>query len=330
MEDVRKMKVAGGERRFALYAWTTLAVNLLVILWGAYVRATGSGAGCGGHWPLCNGVVLPRAPAVETVIEFTHRLSSGLALILVLVLFFSARRTYPSGSRIRSSSAAALAFMVLEALLGAGLVVFELVAGNTSVMRAAAGALHLTNTFFLLASLSLTASWSSRPIAGVRRRPPLARVALFALGLLGVLLIGITGAIAALGDTLFPSTSLLVGFQQDIEPGASYLLRLRGLHPLIAIGVGLYLIVILRFLRSRAHILPTLSAGLLAIIFLQLTAGAVNVVLLAPVWLQLIHLLLADGLWIGLVVYFDRVLFSGAAVGAGSEQGVWTPSVPPN
>ncbi|MEJ2013694.1 MAG: COX15/CtaA family protein [Anaerolineales bacterium] len=321
------MVLTNRERRFSLYAWFTLAANLLVILWGAYVRATGSGAGCGGHWPLCNGVVLPRAPEVETVIEFTHRLSSGLVLILVLGLFLAARRTYPKGSRIRASSSAALVFMVLEALLGAGLVLFELVAGNTSVTRAAAGALHLTNTFFLLATLSLTASWSSWPIVGPRGNPSLARVILIGLGMVGVLLIGVTGAIAALGDTLFPSTSLLVGFQADLDPGANYLLRLRGLHPLIAIGIGLYLIVILRILRSREQSFSVLSAGLLGLVLLQLTAGAINVILLAPLWLQIIHLLLADGLWIGLVVYFDRIVHTEPAVETSAEQGV-LPSMP--
>jgi heme A synthase len=201
------------------------------------------------------------------------------------------------------------------------------VAGNTSVTRAAAGALHLTNTFFLLATLSLTASWSSWPIVGPRGNPSLARVILIGLGMAGVLLIGVTGAIAALGDTLFPSTSLLVGFQADLDPGANYLLRLRGLHPLIAIGIGLYLIVILRILRSHEQSFSVLSAGLLGLVLLQLTAGAINVILLAPLWLQIIHLLLADGLWIGLVVYFDRIVHTEPAVETSAEQGV-LPSMP--
>ncbi len=48
---------------FSRYAWGVLLWNVLVALWGAYVRATGSGAGCGSHWPTCNGEILPRAPA---------------------------------------------------------------------------------------------------------------------------------------------------------------------------------------------------------------------------------------------------------------------------
>ena len=80
---------------FAAYAWAVLGFNLLVILWGAFVRATGSGAGCGSHWPLCNGEVLPRAPALATLIEFSHRLTSGVALLLVIGLVVGAWRGFP-------------------------------------------------------------------------------------------------------------------------------------------------------------------------------------------------------------------------------------------
>ncbi|MFN2148685.1 MAG: COX15/CtaA family protein [Anaerolineales bacterium] len=296
--------------RFARFSWATLLGNVLVILWGAYVRATGSGAGCGGHWPLCNGVVLPRQPAVETIIEFTHRLSSGLALLLVIGLFWSARRTFKPGNQIRRSTAAALLFMVVEALLGAGLVVFELVAGNVSIARAAAGAAHLLNTFLLLAALSLTASWSTWPAERSHGNAPRALTSLLGIGLIGVLFIGMTGAIAALGDTLFPSSSLLEGLRQDLDPGSNILLRLRGMHPLVAIGVSSYLIVLIRMQSSKNGSPEWLSRPLLVLIIFQLAAGALNVLLLAPVWLQLIHLLLADGVWIGLVMYADRLLFS--------------------
>src|SRR5262249_29685088 len=98
--------------RFARYAWGVLAVNLGVILLGAYVRASGSGAGCGAHWPLCNGEVLPRDPAVQTVIEFSHRLSSGVALLLVAGLTIGAWRRYPRGHIIRRGAAAATAFIL--------------------------------------------------------------------------------------------------------------------------------------------------------------------------------------------------------------------------
>ena len=64
---------AENKRLLTRFAWFTVFYNVLVILWGALVRASGSGAGCGNHWPLCNGQVIPVSPGWHTVIEFTHR-----------------------------------------------------------------------------------------------------------------------------------------------------------------------------------------------------------------------------------------------------------------
>src|SRR5512139_2354559 len=114
--------------RFAKYAWGDLAYNVLVVLWGAYVRATGSGAGCGSHWPLCNGVVVPRAPQVETMIEFSHRLTSGLSLVLIAVLVVWGFRVYNRGHRVRKALVASGVLIITEALIGAGLVLFGWVA----------------------------------------------------------------------------------------------------------------------------------------------------------------------------------------------------------
>src|ERR1017187_2983546 len=86
-------------RRFSQVAWGVLAYNMLVVLWGAFVRATGSGAGCGNRWPLCNGVIVPHAPRIETIIEFTHRATSGLALVSVAALCLWAFRLFPRGHR---------------------------------------------------------------------------------------------------------------------------------------------------------------------------------------------------------------------------------------
>ena len=121
--------------RFTKYAWFVLIYNIFVILWGAYVRATGSGAGCGSHWPTCNGEIIPRADEVETLIEFTHRLTSGLAFLLVLGMLIWALRAYPKGHRVRKASGAAMIFIISESLVGAGLVLFEWVAGNISASR---------------------------------------------------------------------------------------------------------------------------------------------------------------------------------------------------
>ena len=148
-------------KRFAQYSWGVLAYNLLVILWGAFVRATGSGAGCGAHWPLCNGEVVPHTGRLATAIEFSHRLSSGLALILIVGLVVWAFRLYPRGHLVRRGASVSAFFLLTEALLGAGLVLFEYVAANVSVARAYWMAGHLINTFLLLAALTLTAWWAS-------------------------------------------------------------------------------------------------------------------------------------------------------------------------
>ncbi|MGD9093923.1 MAG: COX15/CtaA family protein, partial [Anaerolineales bacterium] len=199
--------------RYAKYAWIVLIYNILVILWGAYVRATGSGAGCGSHWPLCNGEVLPRTTQIETMIEFGHRLTSGLAFILVLILFLWALRAYPRGNNVRLAAIFSMVFITTEALVGAGLVLFEWVAYDASVGRAISIVVHLINTFLLLASLSLTAWWAS---GGKAVRIKGAGVLLWTLllGLLGTMVIGASGALTALGDTLFPVTSLAEGIQQ--------------------------------------------------------------------------------------------------------------------
>jgi heme A synthase len=285
--------------RYARFAWAVLGYNLLVVLWGAYVRASGSGAGCGSHWPLCNGVVVPRPEEVATLIEFTHRVTSGLALVAVAAMLLLAFRLYPKGHRVRKGAATTMAFMLLEALLGAGLVLFELVADNASMVRAFSMIAHLVNTFLLIGSMTITAWWASGgrsfSLAGGG-----ATAALLVLGLLGFLLVGATGAIAALGDTLFPATSLAEGFRADLDPTAHFLLRLRVLHPLFAILVGGAWLVLSRVaVRHDPSAATARFGGLLALmVFVQLIVGGANLALLAPVWIQLIHLLLADTVWI--------------------------------
>ena len=289
--------------RFAKYAWGVLVLNLGVILWGAYVRASGSGAGCGSHWPLCNGEVVPRSPQIETVIEFAHRMSSGLAFLLVLVLFVWALRAYPKGHPVRLGSGLSMLFIVTEALVGAGLVLFSWVGEDASTGRVISIAVHLVNTFLLLATLALTAWWAS---GGDRLhlRGQGAIFWLFVVAFLGVLVLGVTGAITALGDTLFPAESLAQGVAQDFSPQAHFLIRLRVWHPLIAITVAFYtlflagLVAMFRVTNRIRRIAAYLAIGFV----LQLLAGLVNLVLLAPVWMQIIHLLLADLVWIGLVL----------------------------
>jgi heme A synthase len=290
--------------KFAKYAWFVLAFNLGVILWGAYVRATGSGAGCGSHWPLCNGEVIPRSQQIETLIEFTHRATSGIAFLLVLGMLIWAWRIYPRRHRVWWGATFSMLFMITEALVGAGLVLLELVADNTSTARALAISIHLVNTFLLLAFITLTAWWASggKP---VRLQGADTNMWLLMIGMLGVILLGMSGALTALGDTLFPVTSLEEGLRQDFSKAAHFLIRLRIFHPTIAVIISLYSILIISWITNKTEKDWNKIIGRLTIllILLQLLAGLINVILLAPVWLQLVHLLLADAIWIGLVLF---------------------------
>lgn len=310
------------QKRFATFSAVVLVYNLAVILWGAFVRATGSGAGCGAHWPLCNGVVLPRAPSVETIIEFTHRVTSGFALVLVVILVIWAWRAYPRGSSVRWVSALALFFTLTEALVGAGLVLFEMVAQNTSIARGYWMMAHLINTFLLLAALATTALWAR--VGAPERltfRPAVAVPWIIAM--LAVTFLGASGAITALGDTLFPVESLADGLRQDFSPDAHLFVRLRIWHPVIAVMVGVYLALLAIWLRARikSGTVQMATSVLLGLFLAQLVLGVVNVALRAPVAIQLIHLLMADLVWITLVVLGSAVLGAvGLPQGAANHQ----------
>jgi heme A synthase len=291
-----------------------LGWNLAVILWGAYVRASGSGAGCGSHWPLCNGEVMPRTARLETLIEFAHRITSGVALISVIGLAAWAFRAFPRRHPARTASLASGILIITEALLGAGLVLFEYVAGNASTARAVYLSGHLVTTLLLLAAVSL-AAWfgSGRPAPRLGGSGSLDWV--LGIGIMGVVVLGISGVVAALGDTLFPSASVASGLREDFSPAAHVLIRLRLFHPVIAAFVSAHLMfaAVLARVRSSDRAARAFSWTLSVLVLLQLALGVVNVTLLAPVWLQLIHLLLADALWLALI------LLSASALSARDE-----------
>ena len=303
--------------RVARFAWFVLAYNIAVILWGAYVRASGSGAGCGAHWPLCNGEVIPRSPSIETLIEYSHRLTSGLALIAVVWMLAWTRRAVPSGHPARRGAWLSLFFIVMEAAVGAGLVLFELVADNASMARAMFMAVHLVNTFFLVGALTLTAWWlSGGDDLSLRAQP--GRTTVWAGLALGLLLSGMSGAVAALGDTLYPAATHAEGLAQTLSPASHVLLRLRALHPLIAVVAGVLLMFVAPRLAGDGDALGLrFGRAVLGLAAIQMLGGIVNVLLLAPVWMQMVHLLVADALWIAFILLGARVLVSEpAAVGA--------------
>ena len=300
--------------RFAKYAWFVSGYTILVILWGAVVRATGSGAGCGNHWPACNGEILHRPEQIETLIELSHRLTSSFAGVLVIILLiwaFVANFQYNRKS-IRIMSIMTFIFILIEGGIGAALVRLELVGDNTSVARAVMIALHLMNTLVLLGFSTMTA-WLATKREQVYFRAINQQGMLMLIGIVGFIFLSAIGAVTALGDTLFPAESLIEGIRQDLDPTANILIQLRIWHPIVAIIVSGFLFYAGRQLLSNKvkndqSQINRLVNAMFAVIILQVIGGFVNVALLAPVWMQIVHLLLADILWMVIIVLTAEVI----------------------
>lgn len=325
--------------KFSKYAWFVLGYNLIVILWGAFLRASLSGDGCGQYWLTCNGEVVPNAPQFKTIIEFSHRASTGLAFVFVLVLivwaFFKYRivnyrfsfsisiikiiakafvETFASSinrNRVLNMAFASFIFIVFEALIGAGLVLTGNTAENLTPTRPFWMAAHLITTFSLLAALALTAWFASGGKSFSFSSAPRNVLLLLAIAVAGFLVVGMSGSVAALSSMLFPSTSLSEGFTQDFSATSHYLLRLRISHPILSITVGIYLAFLAGWLKSQVKNslwVNRLANILTVIVVVQFASGALTLLLHSPVLMQLVHLLLADLLWIIFVLLTAVVL----------------------
>jgi heme a synthase len=304
-------------RALVRYARFVVGYNILVILWGALVRATGSGAGCGNHWPLCNGEVVPLSPRIDTIIEFTHRCMTGGATFVVLGLLVWTFRATLKGQAARIAAVVSTILLVNEAILGALLVKLGYVTGNQSAGRVVMLSIHLSNTLLLLGALTLTAvllgtgqRTSELSLRG--RRSTWALV-----GLAATIVVGVSGSLAALGDTLFPASSLRAAVDQDFSASSPLLLRLRGLHPVSAVVAAAFVIwLVARAKRANKERLANIVLTLLGVQFLL---GIADVVLLAPVWMQIVHLLGADLYWVALVTLAAELMWSPSSAGSNNE-----------
>ncbi|HEX5283249.1 MAG TPA: COX15/CtaA family protein [Bryocella sp.] len=290
-------------RSLSMYAAGVLGFMILVILWGAVVRATGSGAGCGDRWPLCNGDFFPHHPRIATVIEYTHRSMSGICTALVAVLIAWTFLGRPKGDRARKAAVWSGVLLIVEAFLGRALVLHGWVDRNTSDARAVMQCIHFSNTMLLLGALTLTWWWLRRGSArGIVSVDGARGVAWLAVAL--TIVTGATGSVAALADTLFPSPSLREGFVQDFTANAPLLVHMRWLHPAAAV-----LAVIATILLCR-HLSRTGVRWIGGLLILQVVLGAADLVALAPVTLQVLHLLGADLFWIALVAVASELIFA--------------------
>ncbi|MEI9954608.1 MAG: COX15/CtaA family protein [Pseudomonadota bacterium] len=292
-------------RRFARFARALIGYTLAVILFGAGVRITDSGAGCGQHWPTCNGEVLHLPKSLHTLIELTHRLTSGLSMLAILGLLIGAFRLYPRGHVVRASAVFSFVMILIEALIGMLIVLMRWVVHDASFGRIFALPLHLVSTALLTAALTWCAYFASVPDAKPSPLPRAARTLILLAGL-GILLVSATGAVTALGDTVYPvhASGLAARLQEDQGLNAHILQRMRGIHPFLAVGVA-------AFVAYAAALLPgyrpsqgarRASIALAGCVVLQVCAGVVNIWLSAPGPLQVVHLLLANFVWISLIL----------------------------
>ena len=301
--------------RFAKYAWFVLAYNLVVIIWGVFLRASKSGDGCGQHWLTCGGEVIPSAPQLKTVIEFSHRITSsldGFIVIGLLVWAFLRWRSEKSGqnSRVLKTAIGSFLFVIIEGALGAGLVL----TGNTAETLTAARpfwmAGHLITTLVLLTFLTLTAWLASGKKSFIFKAQP---KILWLLGaaVFGILLIGISGSIAALSSMIFPSQTLTEGIAKDFSATSNILLRLRVGHPILSVSVGVYLLFLAGWIKNKFAGNAQINrwANVLSVLVLvQFASGAITLLTLAPIVMQIVHLFLADTVWISFVLMSAGIL----------------------
>ena len=289
--------------RFSKFSWFLLVWTILVIAWGTVVRATNSGAGCGNFWPLCGESLIPTFEVFHTGVEFLHRAMSGLLILLVIALVVWGSKHYKHDPLQKKVVWGVLGFTIIESILGAGLVLLGLVEDNDSHLRIAAVSIHLLNTFFLLGIITVNAWWSNHP--PVEANSSKASRSITIAYLVAIAIIGATGAITALADTLFPSTSMQHTLEEQLQPGGHILIYLRIYHPIIAILLGGLLFISLRyFLPGGTATVRRVKIGLMAAILLQVVLGFANILLLTPLYIQVLHLVTADLIWIFCVILF--------------------------
>jgi heme A synthase len=302
------------KQRFRNYAWALAWSMIPVILWGAFVRISKSGAGCGEHWPTCNGEVIPLEASAETAIEFVHRLMSGGLGLGVLVLVVWAWRLYPRTDRVRKAALATFVFVITEGAIGAALVLFGLVGDDPRPIRGLVIALHLVNTLGLVACSVITAHFAGGglPLRWKNREPS---TWLLGSSMILLILVSATGAVTALGDTLFPielqvDGGLMAHIETELSSGQHFLVRLRIVHPILAVATALFLLYMANGFNSpKARVAVRYwSVRVSILVCIQVGIGLGNIALGAPTWMQLLHLTVADLLWIAFVMLAAHAL----------------------
>jgi heme A synthase len=285
-----------------LISYTKLGIvlSILSILAGAFVRATGSGDGCGSTWPTCKGKIIPQLSDTSEVIEFSHRSISGILLIVTLIIFIKSRNM-SKGTIVRTTVNLLTFFVVFEAAIGAVIVLYEWVGLNSSLPRIIAVPIHLVNTFGLLACYAALYKVLLNNFKNIKQLWDRRFVFVAFLFLLS----GATGSITALADVLFPSASFYEGLMEDFDRTSELLTRLRILHPLVATGLSVALIIESRKIQKDYKI-DVKFLQLLVIV--AVTLGVLNVLSNIVLLLSILHLAIADLLWISYIyVSMDKI-----------------------
>lgn len=285
-----------------LISYTKLGIvlSILSILAGAFVRATGSGDGCGSTWPTCKGKIIPQLSDPSEVIEFSHRSISGILLIVTLIIFIKSRNM-SKGTIVRTTVNFLTFFVVFEAAIGAVIVLYEWVGLNSSLPRIIAVPIHLVNTFGLLACYAVLYKVLLNNFKNIKQLWDRRFVFVAFLFLLS----GATGSITALADVLFPSASFYEGLMEDFDRTSELLTRLRILHPIVATGLSVALIIESRKIQKDYKI-DVKFLQLLVIV--AVTLGVLNVLSNIVLLLSIFHLAIADLLWITYIyVSMDKI-----------------------
>ena len=275
------------------YAKAGLLLSIASILAGAFVRATGSGDGCGATWPTCKGKIIPELSDTSELIEFSHRSVSGVLLVVTLIIFAKTRK-FQKDSLVRTVTNYLTFFVIFEALIGAVIVIFEWVGLNSSLPRIIAVPIHLVNTFGLLGSYAILYKILQDDLQNIKNMFNKNFLLISSLFLLS----GATGSITALADVLFPSTSFVEGFLADFDRTSEVLTRLRILHPIISSTLSIVLYVYATGIRKKYNVsVKPLQTLILIAVFL----GVINVLSNIVLPLSILHLAIADFLWISYI-----------------------------
>jgi heme A synthase len=292
---MNEQTVSKQPRAFINLAMTTTLLTVGLITFGALVRVTDSGLGCGNSWPLCNGTVIPPLDNLTAWVEWSHRLIAILIGLLGIGMLVLAVRGYQKNNRaVVTITFIAAGLFAFQSGLGALVVIFDL---PPTVVT-----LHLASAMLLLATLLLSVIFAwHRPPPVQTSRDNVTTLAYVTMAL--SLLIILTGALVrGSGATLAcPDYPLCNGEVLPFGQGALETVHM--MHRFAVVGLGLMLIMLVWYVYrgGRSALLRRLSLLALVLYFSQAIVGAFFVLSSAsPIW-GVAHVGLASSVWALLV-----------------------------